>query len=139
MRIKVDSAVLSESRWYEFGIRFLFGGLITAAAGLIATRFGAEIGGLFLAFPAILPASATLVEKHEKQRKVEKGLNGSVRARRATGVDAAGATIGSLGLIAFAATAALLLTEARMSLVLLCATIAWGTVSAVIWHLRREI
>jgi hypothetical protein len=30
---------------------------------------GPRVGGLFLAFPAIFPASATLVEKHEKQKK----------------------------------------------------------------------
>ena len=38
---------------------FFFGGLITAVAGVIAQRFGPIIGGLFLAFPAIFPASAT--------------------------------------------------------------------------------
>jgi hypothetical protein len=32
--------------------------------GLIAARFGPVVGGLFLAFPAIFPASATLIEKH---------------------------------------------------------------------------
>lgn len=138
MRIRIDPGVLHESRWYEFGIRFLFGGMITAAAGVIANKFGAEIGGLFLAFPAILPASATLIEKHEKEKKEEKGLNGTTRARRATGVDAAGATIGSLGLIVFAAVASTLLLHARTWLILLCATIAWGTVSASIWQFRRK-
>jgi hypothetical protein len=36
-------------------------GAITAAAGLIAGLYGPTIGGLFLAFPSILPASLTLV------------------------------------------------------------------------------
>ena len=35
----------------------------SAIAGMIAKRYGAEIGGLFLAFPAIFPASASLIEK----------------------------------------------------------------------------
>jgi hypothetical protein len=37
--------------------------------------FGPSIGGLFLAFPA-LPASATLIEKHEKHKKEENGVEG---------------------------------------------------------------
>jgi len=50
-----------------------FGGLVTAIAGVIAKQFGAAVGGLFLAFPAIFPASATLIEKREKQKKEKKG------------------------------------------------------------------
>jgi hypothetical protein len=30
--------------------------------GLLAKKFGSTVGGLFLAFPAIFPASATLIE-----------------------------------------------------------------------------
>src|SRR5436189_5774416 len=83
-------------------MRFFFGGLITAVAGIIAKKFGPEIGGLFLAFPAIFPASATLVEKHEKQKKRRAGLEGTKRARAAAGVDAAGTAMGCAGVISFA-------------------------------------
>ncbi len=40
----------------------------SVAAGLIANKWGPGVGGLFLAFPAIFPASVGLVEKHEKQK-----------------------------------------------------------------------
>jgi hypothetical protein len=73
MRIKVDLSVIGQTRWYEYAIRFLFGGLITAVAGITAKQFGPIIGGLFLAFPAIFPASATLIEKHEKEKKEREG------------------------------------------------------------------
>ena len=66
MTIRIDLAGLRRTKWHEYAIRFLFGGLITATAGFIAQRWGAGIGGLFLAFPAIFPASATLIEKHKK-------------------------------------------------------------------------
>jgi hypothetical protein len=56
--------------------RFVFGGLITVATGIIAKKFGPGMGGLFLAFPAIFPASATLVEKHEKEEKQQAGMEG---------------------------------------------------------------
>jgi hypothetical protein len=55
MKIKIDPSVIGQARWYEYPVRFLFGGTITAAAGIIAKKFGAGIGGLFLAFPAISP------------------------------------------------------------------------------------
>ena len=74
----------------------------SVAAGLIANKWGPGVGGLFLAFPAIFPSSATLVEKHEKQKKQQHGLDGTIRGREAAGLDAAGAAIGSIGLIALA-------------------------------------
>ncbi|HYK65275.1 MAG TPA: DUF3147 family protein [Patescibacteria group bacterium] len=81
----------------EYAIRFLLGGLITIAAGVIAYFFGAAIGGVFLAFPAIFPASLTLVEVHETQKRDSKPAG-----RRAASRDAVGASLGSLGLIGFA-------------------------------------
>ena len=47
----------------------MFGGTVTALAGIVAKRVGPETGGLFLVFPSIFPAAATLIEKHEKQNK----------------------------------------------------------------------
>ena len=44
---------------------------------MIAPKWGPGIGGLFLAFPAIFPASDTLIEKHERRRKQKKGLQGA--------------------------------------------------------------
>ena len=53
MTIHVDFGALQKTRWYEFALRGLFGGLITVATGVIARRYGPVLGGLFLAFPAI--------------------------------------------------------------------------------------
>jgi Protein of unknown function (DUF3147) len=69
MIISVDFSGLRKTKWHEYAVRFVFGGLMTVGAGLIVHRFGPEVGGLFLAFPAIFPASVTLVEKHETQNK----------------------------------------------------------------------
>jgi len=44
MQIKVDPSVIGQTRWYEYAIRFLFGGLIAAVAGIIAKKFGPGIG-----------------------------------------------------------------------------------------------
>src|SRR3954463_11070929 len=101
MKIQISLAALKQVGWHELALRFLLGGIITASAGVIAMKFGPVIGGLFLAFPALLPASLTLVEKHEVQKKKSKGLHGVQRGRQAAAADALGATLGSVGMVMF--------------------------------------
>jgi hypothetical protein len=79
---------LRRTQPYEYDLRFLFGGLITVAAGAIAHRFGPAVGGLFLAFSAIFPSSATLIERHESIKKQKARLNGKRRAAQAAAIDA---------------------------------------------------
>jgi hypothetical protein len=116
----------------------MFGGAITATTGIIAKHFGAEIGGLFLAFPAIFPASATLIEKHEKDKKRKAGLDGTNRGREAAGLDAAGAALGSIGLIGFATVFWALIPRFPSWPVLICATLAWALFSGSLWYLRKK-
>jgi Protein of unknown function (DUF3147) len=61
MTPELDPAGLKKAKPWEYVVRFFFGGLVTALAGLVAKVWGPVVGGLFLAFPAILPASLTLV------------------------------------------------------------------------------
>ena len=139
MQIKVDPSVIGQTRWCEYVVRFLFGGLITVVAGIIAKKYGPGIGGLFLAFPAIFPASATLIEKHEKQKKEEKGLQGTRRGREAASVDAAGSVMGSIGLSVFALLVWQFLPHQSIGTVLTGATVAWLTVSVLIWYVRKRV
>jgi Inorganic pyrophosphatase len=69
MQINVDPSVTGKTRWYEYAIRFLFGGLITPLAGITAKKFGPVIGGLFLAFRRSFQPAQPLIDKHEKQKK----------------------------------------------------------------------
>lgn len=137
MKIKIDTGGLGQSRWYEYVVRFAFGGAITAAAGLIAKHFGPSVGGLFLAFPAILPAAATLIEEHEREKKEQAGENGTNRARAAAGIDAAGAALGSFGLAAFAIVVWKGLPHFSTAIVLVCATAGWSLVALSLWGLRE--
>jgi hypothetical protein len=100
--IRFSASSLKEGRWYEYLIRFALGGAATVFTGLISSRFGPSVGGLFLALPAIFCASATLIEKHEIRRKREAGIAGKRRGQEAAALDAAGAALGALGLLAFA-------------------------------------
>ena len=138
MRIKIDPKSLSQTTWYECAIRFALGGATTVLAGLVAKKFGPAVGGLFLAFPAIFPASATLVEKHEREKKAQKGLEGEERGREAAALDALGAQIGAVGLCVFAVVVWLLLPEHSAWQVLFGASLLWFGSSCALWFLREQ-
>lgn len=136
--IRLSPSSLKESRWYEYLIRFGLGGAATVFAGLISSRYGASVGGLFLALPAIFCASATLIEKHEIRRKREAGLSGKQRGREAAALDAAGAGLGSIGMLAFAVVFSLLV-ESSVVAAFAGATIAWLALSVAAWCVRRKM
>jgi hypothetical protein len=93
MVVHFKLSALRQGRPYEYVVRFVLGGLATVVAGLVADWAGPVAGGLMLAFPAIFCASATLIEKHERERKQQKGLRGEERGRSAAALDAAGAVL----------------------------------------------
>ncbi|MGH9512182.1 MAG: DUF3147 family protein [Terriglobales bacterium] len=138
MLVKFEADALRQTRWYEYASRFFFGGAITALAGLIAHKYGPAVGGLFLAFPAIFPASASLIEKHENERKARAGFTGTKRGRIAAGIDAAGATMGCIGLIVFAVFSWRMLPAFHTWLTLISATLAWAAVSVTVWITRKR-
>ena len=132
MRIEVNFGALKRSKWYEYVVRFLFGGTVAVLAGLIAKHYGPEIGGLFLAFPAIFPATATLLEKHEEQKQQSK-----FRVREVAAIDAAGASIGSIGLVGFAFIGWRAFPDFPLTAVLAAATAAWLLVAISVWRARK--
>jgi hypothetical protein len=138
MRIEANLSSLKQTTLREHAIRFVLGGAVTVAAGLIARRWGPVIGGLFLAFPAIFPASATLIESHEVKRKREIGRDGRWRGRDAAALDALGASLGAVGLSAFAVVLWWLLPGRSSWAALGLAVAAWGVVSGVLWILRKR-
>ena len=119
MRPTLHLDAIGETRVSEYLIRFAFGGSLTAMTGLIAHVWGPAVGGLFLAFPAILPASLTLVARHE----------GRAKAAR----EARGAVLGAVALGVFAITSSLLAVHASPMLTLTVATTAWIAVSVLLW------
>jgi hypothetical protein len=129
---------IKETKAGELALRFLFGGVCTVAAGLIAKRYGPGIGGLFLAFPAIFPAGLTLIQAHEEEKKASVGSDGTRRGRLSASVDAAGAALGACGLAAFALLCWGGFLRFDPILVIIVATIAWVTVSVALWKLRKR-
>src|SRR5438270_8578114 len=139
MIIKAEPARLRRTEWWECVLRFAFGGIVTVLTGLIAKEFGAVVGGLFLAFPGIFPAGITLIERHEKKKKRDKGLRGERRGRSVSAVVAAGAVAGSIGLVAFGALVWCALPRLAEWQALLAAMIAWLAVSLLAWFIRFRL
>jgi hypothetical protein len=122
----------------EWIIRFFFGGAVCVAAGLIAEAYGPAVGGLFLAFPAIFPAGASLVEAHEKMHKARIGRDGTRRGRIIAGIDALGAALGCTGLVGFALVFWLWTPHAKTTVVFVLATLVWFTLAIGAWLLRKR-
>jgi len=118
-RVRFDLASIQRTRGWEWALRFVFGGAVTLGAGLVARAFGPSIGGLFLAFPSILPASLTLVARKDgRDRAVD---------------EARGAAIGALGLGVFAAVASATTRTTPAWLSLTAAGLAWIASSVALW------
>jgi Protein of unknown function (DUF3147) len=113
------------------GLRFVFGFVISIVAALIGMRFGQRFGGLFLAFPAILPASLTLIEEKEGDDPAS--------------VNATGAVLGGTALVAFAAAAAWLVPRRPPLLAVIAAAVLWFALAVAAYHAiqrrsaRREV
>lgn len=102
---------LRDVRPRDLVIRFVFGAAISTAAGIVGVLSRPSVGGLFLAFPAILPATLTLIEKEESRRAAED--------------DDVGAILGAASLILFAVLAWLLLPRIAGAGALVAASVAW--------------
>lgn len=136
--IGFNLSALKETKPQQYLVRFLLGGACTVIAGIIAARFGPVVGGLFLAFPAIFPAGASLIETHEIEKKRQIGANGKDRGRIAASIDATGAALGTIALATFAVVTWRFLPRANATLVITSATGTWVCVALSLWVLRRK-
>jgi hypothetical protein len=110
-RPQVKLRKLRDVRGRDLGYRFLAGALTSVVAGFLTIAFGPRVGGVMLAFPAILGASLTLIQEQEDR----------AHARE----DARGAVMGGCALALFAATGALAFGRLPAGLVLVIASVTW--------------
>jgi hypothetical protein len=106
---------IAEARPVDWWTRFAFGAGTSLVAGVVSAAAGPLPGGTFLAFPAILLASLTLVRQKD----------GAARARDC----ARGSAAGALGLLAFAIVGSVAFVQLPTPLVFLLATLAWAVVA----------
>jgi hypothetical protein len=112
--IEVRPRELAQPPVRDWVVRFAFGAGVSALAGIVSALAGPRVGGLFLAFPAILLASLTMIAE-------EDGLR---RARD----DARGAIFGTAGLFGFALVVAGTATRWPLWICLTAASAAWTVV-----------
>jgi hypothetical protein len=116
-----------ELRGRDLFVRALFGASASAAAAGVTIAFGPRAGGIFLAFPAILAASVTLIEDEDT----------AAEARE----DARGAIVGAGALVAFAAIGAVLFGVLPGGIVLALAAATWSLIALgtywAVWSRRR--
>ena len=112
-------------RFRDFALRFAFGAGIAVAAGVVGAIAGERIGGILLGFPAILPASLTLIERKD--------------GRHEAAVDATGAILGSIALIVFAAVAAGSLARLSAAAALPMAAVVWLAVALGLYALAVRL
>jgi PncC family amidohydrolase len=122
--IRLEPGRLLSINAKHYAIRFAFGFLISVAAAVISQTAGARVGGLFLAFPAILTATLTLVERND-------GIGEALS-------DIRGATLGALGMVGFAVVMVVVVRGAP-ELALIAALLAWIVVSASAYLLVRGL
>lgn len=118
-RPKVETRSLRSIRPREYIIRFVFGAAVALVAALVGPAVSPRAGGLWLAFPAILPATLTLIEKREGRRRAQE--------------DEIGAVAGGVGMVAFALVGWLALAGLNWGgpAALAAAFLAWALISGV--------
>ncbi len=121
--VTADLQKLKDAKPSDLAVRFVFGAAISVVAALVSMRFGPKVGGLFLAFPALLPATLTLLEQKEGMLKAT--------------ADASGGIIGAFGLVAFAVVASLLLRATLPVIALAAALLAWIAVAIGLYFVFR--
>jgi hypothetical protein len=109
---------LKDKKPQDYMVRFVFGASISLIAALVSLKYQL-FGGVFLAFPAILPASLTLVERDS--------------GRKEASIDAEGAIIGAVGQMAFALVAAFGIEPLGAITALMMAAVSWLLVAVTIY------
>lgn len=83
------------------------------------------------------PASATLLEKYEREKKRNAGIAVTLRGRLAVALDARGAAMGAVALTLFALLVWKELPTHATAAVLAVALALWMASAVAIWRLRK--
>jgi hypothetical protein len=121
-KVEASSEGIRKTKPHEWMMRFLFGSVISLIAGYCGEKFGPVVGGLLLAFPSIMPATLTLVKKHDGREEAVESAYGTVLA--------------SVAMIAFAAMVMFCVYRGVSTAAsLFAASSVWVSVSLILWRL----
>lgn len=116
---------IAEHGMKDYAVRFGFGAAIALVAGLLGMWLGPKFGGVFLSFPAILPASLTLIQKKDGKEQAA--------------IDSEGAVLGALGFVGFAIVVTLLVVRLGVVPTVIVALIVWTAIAVALYALVRVV
>jgi hypothetical protein len=122
---RVKPGEITKRKPSDYLTRFAFGAGISLIAGMVGMSFGPVVGGVLLGFPAILPASLTLIEKKEGKEEAS--------------IDSLGAILGAVAMVAFAVVVTLWVTRWGVALSLVVALAVWLVVAGALYALVASI
>ena len=123
-QIDLSPGKLRDVRWRDIGIRFAFGVAISMIAATLGLLLHVRLGGMFLAFPAILPATITLISDKEDREQATRNVQGAIA--------------GGVGLVAFAVIGAATVAHWEPFFALLVALGGW-VIAAVAAYLLLDL
>ncbi len=109
----------------DYAVRFAFGAAIALVAGLLGMWFGPKFGGVFLGFPAILPASLTLIQKKDGKEQAA--------------IDSEGAVFGAIAFVVFAVVVALVVTHWGVVATVVVGLVIWTVVAVALYAIARAV
>lgn len=112
---------LRQVRLRDYAVRFAMGAAISIVAAIVGKVVGVRFGGTLLAFPAILPASLTLIQEKEGTRRADR--------------NAIGAVLGAAGLVIFAMVADATFRRMDPALALTLAVLGWFCTALLLYSL----
>lgn len=107
----IDPGKLRKVKPRHLLLRFAMGAVVSVLAGLVGLALGPRVGGMFLAFPAMMVAALTLIEEEE-------GTSESI-------ADVRGSVIGAIGMLLFATVVTLLTERSWPGFALILAALVW--------------
>lgn len=122
---QVDPSAVTQHSANDYFLRFAFGAAISLVAGLLGLWLGPRFGGVFLGFPAILPASLTLIQKKDGKDQAA--------------IDSEGAVLGALAFVAYAVVVTLLVTRWSVLPTVIVALLVWTLVAVTLYALARMV
>jgi Protein of unknown function (DUF3147) len=122
---RADPRNLAEHGPKDYVARFVFGAAISLLAGLIGMFLGPKFGGVWLGFPAILPASLTMIQKRHGKEEAA--------------IDSEGAVLGAAAFVVYAIVLTIFTSPWGVVATLVVALVLWTVVAVALYTLTRIV
>jgi hypothetical protein len=122
---RADLRKLAEHGPKDYVVRFMFGAGISLVAGLIGMLLAPKLGGVWLGFPAILPASLTMIQKREGKEQAA--------------IDSEGAVLGAAAFVVYAIVLAMFTAQWGVLVTLIVALVVWTVVAVALYTLSQIV